>query len=160
MYRERERCMHIYIYIYIYIYISGRLGPASRAAPRGPGGVLGEKGLRGLSQNNNFREHSRRKLHITKLGVLGGAKVSGSFGLTPSEVSHVNISPRYKAYERGIPRPNADPDVGEEGDVAARRSAPAKRVLFQQYSPNLSKMVFSGGGASRRFFPLSEVGTD
>ena len=34
------------------------------------------------TQNNNFREHSRRKQKKAKLGILG-AKVSGSLGLNP-----------------------------------------------------------------------------
>ena len=47
-----------------------------------------EKGLSGLSQNNNFQEHSRRKQHKTKLDISGGATVSGSFGF-----SHLQSNP-------------------------------------------------------------------
>ena len=42
-----------------------------------------DKGSSGLSQNNNFWEHSRRKQHNSKLGIWGGANVSGSFGFHP-----------------------------------------------------------------------------
>ena len=42
-----------------------------------------EKGLRVLNPSNNFWEHSKIVQHKTKLGVLGGAKSSGSFGFNP-----------------------------------------------------------------------------
>ena len=64
--------IHIYIYIYIYIYYI-----AHNNTPRHI--LYGMYG--GLSQNNNFREHSRRKQKKPKLGILDGAKnVSGGFG--------------------------------------------------------------------------------
>ena len=49
-----------------------------------------EKGSSGLSQSNHFREHSRRKQQKAKLGILGGAKVSGSWVLIPSRVRIVS----------------------------------------------------------------------
>ena len=75
-------CMYIYIYMHTYTYtyrglcLRCRAGGPRRHNPRG----WSERGLRGLSQNNNFREHSRRKQ--TK-AILGGAKVAGSVGFNP-----------------------------------------------------------------------------
>ena len=42
-----------------------------------------EEGLRGLSQNKDFWELSRREHKNTKLGIWGGAKVSGRVGFDP-----------------------------------------------------------------------------
>ena len=58
--------IHTYIYIYIYIYICTQ-----------------RQGLSGLSRSNNFRERPGRKQNQAKLGILGGAKVSGSCGCCP-----------------------------------------------------------------------------
>ena len=55
----------------------------SRVPLLNPRGRRSEKGLSGLSQNNNFWEHSRRKQTTTKLGIWGGAK-AGYFGWSKS----------------------------------------------------------------------------
>ena len=49
-------------------------------------------GFRGLSQSNNFREHSRRKPTTAKLLFEGvGAKVSGSYGFTPLQINQLKL---------------------------------------------------------------------
>ena len=63
--------MHIYIiYIYIYIYISYVRTTTSRNFPE---------------------EHPLNR----SLGILGGAKVTGSVGSNPSEVTHLNLFPTH-----------------------------------------------------------------
>lgn len=53
------------------------------------------KGLSG-SQNNNFREHSRKRQPNSKLGILGGAKVSRNVDFTPSKLTHLNRSSNFR----------------------------------------------------------------
>ena len=74
--------MYIYIYIYtcwfIYLLVLLLLLPP-RTRPVSKHSCLeSEPGLSGLSQNNNFREHSRRKQNTTKLGIWGGTKFRGN----------------------------------------------------------------------------------
>ena len=46
--------------------------------------LISEKGLSGFSQNNTcLREPSKVKQKKPKLGIWGGAKASGSFGVNP-----------------------------------------------------------------------------
>ena len=61
----------------------------------------------GLSQNKDIRGHSRRTLQKTKLGVLGGAKVSASFALTPLQSNPLRpfsqVSPHAAVFLLQIP---------------------------------------------------------
>ena len=84
--------MYIYIYIYIYIYAAWRSGlddaaclavRISYCTPARPASSsmvdLQRKVLSGLSQNEDFRKHSRRKQKKAKLGWNKQVSVSSGF---------------------------------------------------------------------------------
>ena len=80
--------------VYIYIYIAGSVIAIINMITTINYARL-EKGLCGLSQNNNIREHSRRN-NISKLGIFGGAQLSGNSGVNP-----IQSNPLEPCYHEG-----------------------------------------------------------
>ena len=82
---------------------------------------VSEKGLSGFSQNDTFREHSRRKRQHSKQGIWVEPNCREVLVLTPSKVTYLNIYS--KVYERLPPRERAVADAVGVSHQFVRRQA-------------------------------------
>ena len=97
--RERERdmyvCISLSLSLYIYVLFIDLFRERERERERDVGllyllvcsAMTSDKGLSGLSQNDNFLKHSRRRQTQTKLGISGWA-------------THLNFSPMILKYRQ------------------------------------------------------------